>query len=210
MMLFKLPKVKASSADGGADYFDFAASMLHEVTLFPYKFIICLDYMHRTYIDKMKDSGFKLAKERSRKYPTQTIKDAEYADDIAPLANIPSRAETMLHCLEGTVADICLYVNADKTEYMCFNQRSDISTRNGCSLKLEDKFTYLRSSVSSTETDINTRLSKVVSILLYGCTTWTLTKRIEKKLDSNYTRMPRTILNKYGRQHSSKKKLYGH
>ena len=30
-----------------------------------------------------------------------------------------------------------------------------------------------------------------MSILLYGCTTWTLTKRLEKKLDGNYTRMLR-------------------
>ena len=37
----------------------------------------------------------------------------------------------------------------------------------------------------------------VVSILLYGCTTWTLTKRLEKKLDGNYTRMLRAILNKF-------------
>ena len=29
----------------------------------------------------------------------------------------------------------------------------------------------------------------VVSILLYGCTTWTQTKWLEKKLDGNYTRM---------------------
>ena len=36
----------------------------------------------------------------------------------------------------------------------------------------------------------------VVSILLYGCTTWTLTKRLQKKLDSNYTRMLRAILNR--------------
>ena len=36
----------------------------------------------------------------------------------------------------------------------------------------------------------------VVSILLYGWTTWTLTKRLEKKLDGNYTRMQRAILNK--------------
>ena len=36
----------------------------------------------------------------------------------------------------------------------------------------------------------------VVSILLYGCTTWTLTKRLEKKLDGNYTKMLRAILNK--------------
>ena len=50
----------------------------------------------------------------------------------------------------------------------------------------------------------------IVSILLYGCTTWTLTKRIEKKLDSNYTRMLRAILNKSWRQHPQKKQLYGH
>ena len=36
----------------------------------------------------------------------------------------------------------------------------------------------------------------VVSILLYGCTTWTLTKRLKKTLDCNYTRMLRVILNK--------------
>ena len=101
------------------------------------------------------------------------------------------------------------------------------------SLKLVDKFTYLGISVSSTEIDINTRLAKAWTaidslsviwksdltdkmkrvfskqqscrIQLYGCTTWTLTKRMEKKLDGNYTRMLRAILNK-----SWKQQLYGH
>ena len=50
----------------------------------------------------------------------------------------------------------------------------------------------------------------VVSILLYGCTTWTLTKRLEKKLDGNYTRMLRAILNKSWRQHLTKHQLFGH
>ena len=50
----------------------------------------------------------------------------------------------------------------------------------------------------------------VVSILLYGCTTWTLTKRLEKKLDGNYTRMLRAILNKSWRQHLTRHQLYGH
>ena len=123
-------------------------------------------------------------------------------------------------------ASICVYIF---TEYMCFIQIGDISTLNGSSLKLVDKFTYLGSSVSSTKTDINTRLAKarsaidrlsviwksdltdkmkrsflqavVVSILLYECTTWTLTKRMEKKLDGNYTRMLWAILNKSWRQH---------
>ena len=50
----------------------------------------------------------------------------------------------------------------------------------------------------------------VVSILLYGCTTWTLTKRLKKRLDGNYTRMLRTILNKSWRQHPTKHQLYRH
>ena len=50
----------------------------------------------------------------------------------------------------------------------------------------------------------------VVSILLYGCTTWTLTKRLEKKLDGNYTRMLRAILNKSWWQHPTKYQLHSH
>ena len=121
---------------------------------------------------------------------------------------------------------------------MCYNQTGDISTLDRISPKLVDKFTYLGSSVSSTEKDIDTRLTKawtaidrisiicksdltdktkgsffqaaVVSILLYGCTTWTLNKRLKKKLDSNYTRMLRKILNKSWRQHPTRHQLYGH
>ena len=147
----------------------------------------------------------------------------DYADDTALLANTPAQAETLLRSLERAAASIGLHVNAHKTEYMCFSQRGDISTLNGSSLKLVDKLTFLGSSVSSTENDINTRPAKawtainslsiiwksdltdkmkrsffpaaVVSIL-YGCTTWTLTKRMEKNLDGNYTRMLRAILNK--------------
>ena len=60
-------------------------------------------------------------------------------------------AETKLHSLERFAAGIGLHVNALKTEYMCYNQTGDISTLDGTSLKLVDKFTYLGNSVSSTE-----------------------------------------------------------
>ena len=111
-----------------------------------------------------------------------------------------------------------------KRNICVYNQTGDISTLEGTPLKLVDKFSYLESSVSSTEKDIDTRLTKawtainrlsiiwrsdltdkmkrsffqaaVASILLYGCSIWTLTKRLEKKLDGNYTRMLRAILNK--------------
>ena len=43
-----------------------------------------------------------------------------------------------------------------------------------------------------------------VSILLYGCTTWTLTKCMKKKFDGNYTGMQRAILNKSWRQYPTK------
>ena len=50
----------------------------------------------------------------------------------------------------------------------------------------------------------------VVSIVLYGRTAWMLAKRMEKKLDSNFTRMLRAILNKSWRQHPTKQQLYSH
>ena len=121
---------------------------------------------------------------------------------------------------------------------MRYNQTSEISTLDRTSLKLVNKFTFQGSSVSSTEKDIDMRLTKtwtaidmlsiiwrsvlpdkmkhsffqaaVVSILLYGCTTWTLTKRLEKKLNGNYTRMLQAILNKSWRQHLTRHQLYGH
>ena len=70
---------------------------------------------------------------------------------IAILANTPDQAETLLHSLERAAASIGLHVNAHKTEYICYNQTGDISTLEGTPLKLVDKFTYLGSSVESTE-----------------------------------------------------------
>ena len=121
---------------------------------------------------------------------------------------------------------------------MCFNQKGNISTLNGGSLKLVDKFTNLRSSVSSSKNDINMQLVKawmtivrlsiiwksdlsneikcsffqevVVSILPDGCTIWMLTKHIEKKLDRNCTRMLRALLNKSWKQHPTKQLLYSY
>ena len=136
----------------------------------PYLFIICLHYVLRTSIDKIIENCFKLTKERSRRYTAKTITNADYADDIALLANAPAQAETLLHSLERAAAGI------SKTECMCFNQTGDISTLNGSALKLIDKFTYLGNSVSLTETDVDTRLAKAWQLPIdyrsYGSQTW--------------------------------------
>ena len=110
----------------------------------------------------------------------------------------------MLHSLEEAAKNIGLYVNSGKTEFMSFKKKRNISTRNGKPLKPVEQFTYLGGNISSTDSDVNTRIAKawsatnkvsviwrsdlpgklkrqffqavVVSVLLYGCTTWTLTK----------------------------------
>ena len=85
------------------------------------------------------------------------------------LANTPAQAETLLHNLEQAATGIGLHVNAHKKEYIYFNQNGDISTLNGSSLKLVDKFTYLGSSVSLTETNINTQLEKACTTIDWLC-----------------------------------------
>ena len=95
MMFYKNTKVKVHSSDGDTDYFDIVAGVLQGDTLTPYLFIICLDYVLRPFIDKIKGTGFTLAKEKSRRYPAQIITDADYADDITLLTNTPAQAETL-------------------------------------------------------------------------------------------------------------------
>ena len=111
---------------------------------------------------------------------------------------------------------------------MCYNQTGDISTLDGTSLKLVpgkqclinrkrhrqaltaiDKLSIIWKSDLTDEMKRSFFQAAVVLILLYGCTTWTLTKRLEKKLDGNYTRMLRAILNKSWRQHPTRHQLYG-
>ena len=146
-ILYRNTKVKVCSPDGDIEYYDIVAGVLQGDTLAPYLFIICLDYVLRTSIDKLWENGFELTKKRSRRYPAKTVTDADYAYDIVILANTPNQAETLLHSLERAAAVIGLHVNAYKTEYMCFNQTGDISALEGTSLKLVDKFTNLGSSL---------------------------------------------------------------
>ena len=120
MMLYKNTKVKFCSPDGDTDYFNIVAVVLQGDTSIPYLFIICLDYVLRMSTDLMKENGFKPTKERSRRYPTQTIMDIDYANDIVFLAKTPAKAKS-LHIAwnEWQVAGgIGLHINKDKTEYV--------------------------------------------------------------------------------------------
>ena len=186
----------------------------------------------------MKENGFTQKRQEENDTLQKLFRIQTTQLTIALFANTPTQAKSLSHSLEQAAGGIGRHVDADKTEYMCYNKKGDISSLNGGSLKLLDKFNYLGSRISSNENDINMGLAKawiaidmlsiiwksdlsdkikcyffqaaVASILQYGCTTWTLTKLLEKKLDWNCVRMLRAILNKSWKQHPTKQQLYGY
>ena len=95
-MLYRITKILVRSSDEDTDIFDIAAGVLQGDTLASYLFTICLDYVFRISIDLIKENGFRLKKARSRRYPAETITDADNADDIAHLANAPTKTKSLL------------------------------------------------------------------------------------------------------------------
>ena len=96
MILYRNTKAKVRSSDRDTEYFDIVAGVLQGDPLAPYQFIICLDYVLRTSIDNIKQNSFELTKKRSRRYPAKKkkkITNADYAHDIAILANTPKPSQ---------------------------------------------------------------------------------------------------------------------
>ena len=112
--------------------------------------------------DKSNELGFTLAKRKSKRYPAMKITNADYADDLAVLADVLKDATFLLHSIERTAKEIGLYLNADKTEFICFNEDASEGMRslNGEKIKQVDDFKYLRSYSTSTKHDVNIGLGK--------------------------------------------------
>ena len=148
-----------------------------------------------------------------------------------------AQAESLLYCLEQASNDIGLYVNSDKTVFMCFKQNGVISTLTDKPLKLVDQFTYLSSNISSTESGVYKCIGMAwiaidslsiiwksdhseeikweffkfvaISVILYRCTTWPLRKCLENKLDGNPTKMV-CVLKKPWKKPSTKQQQYSY
>ena len=238
MILYKNTKSMVRSPDGDTEFFEILAGVLQGDTLAPFLFVICLDYVLCNSVDKYNEYGFTLTTSRSRRYPAKKITDVDYADDIALLADNNTNAQKLLHLLEESAAVIGLYTNATKTELMCYHQKDEpIKTINNLNLKKVNNFNYLGNSIASTEKDVLIHISKawnaldklnviwksnlnkqikknffraiVEKVLLYGSSSWTLTKKLESKLDGTYTRMLRAILNIHWSTHPTIALLYG-
>ena len=79
---------------------------------------------------------------------------ADYADDLALFANTPAEAESLLHSPERAAGDTDRFVNANKTELICFKQEEANFTLSIRRVHIID------SNISSTESDVNLRLTK--------------------------------------------------
>ena len=67
MILYRNTKVKVRSPDGDTEYFDIVAGVLQGDALAPYLFIICLDYVLRTLIDKIKEKKQKVPRKNNHR-----------------------------------------------------------------------------------------------------------------------------------------------
>ena len=108
MIMYQDTQSMVRSPDGDTDFFDISAGVLQGDTLAPYIFIICLDYVLRKALDKNNELGFTLAKRKSKRYPAMKITNADYADDLAVLADVLKDATFLLHSIERTAKEIGL------------------------------------------------------------------------------------------------------
>ena len=236
--LYKNTTSTVRTSDGDTDFFEVLAGVLQGDTLAPYLFVIVLDYVLRTSIDSNSELGFTLQQRRSRRYPAKKITDADFADDLSLLADNSQNAEQLLILLESAAEAVGLMVNYTKTNFMEFNQTGgSVKGKTGEELEAVTDFKYLGSWLASSSSDMKIRIAQawkahnkldkiwksslrrnmkiqlfqslVLSILLYGAETWTLTKTLQKKLDGVFTRMLRKTLGLTWEDKVPNTELYG-
>ena len=193
-------KAKVTSPDGETELFDITAGVLQGDTLAPFLSIIVLDYALRQAIgDSEEELGFTLTPRRSRRHPTVSLADLDFADDISLLSNQIEQAQELLIRVERSCMKVGLELNVKKTKFLAYNIEGNLSLRtdNGDDLERQDDFKYLGSWFDSTEKDVrirkaqawkslngmqkiwNSKMSRnlkirlfvatIESILLYGC-----------------------------------------
>ena len=237
-ILYTKTSAQVLSPDGDTEFFEILAGVLQGDTLAPYLFIIALDYAMRQATEDGQNLGFTLDRSRSRRHPAKVICDTDFADDLALLSNSLEQAQELLTRLENAAKQIGLHINNSKTEYMLFNQdEGDLKALDGDVLNQVEDFQYLGAWLNTCSKDINIRIGRawtallklntiwksnlqedlkvqffratVETVLLYGSSSWTLTKALSQKIDGAYTKMLRVVKNVTWEQHVTNKVLYG-
>ena len=125
MTLYKNTKAMVHSPNGKSNYFNIVAGVFQRDSLAPYQFMIC-HRLHTRNVNQSKRKWFHIKKKkaRSRRYSAESMRNADYTNDLTLLANTPVQAESLLHSLEHAAGRVGLCVNANKTELMYFREPS--------------------------------------------------------------------------------------
>ena len=92
---------------------------------------------------------------RNRRYPSKTMTEGDYIDDRALLRTSPAQGESKLYCLQQAGGGNSLYMNTNKTEFICFKQEWAVFTLYDRTVKSANRIRQFGSDISSTEIDIN-------------------------------------------------------
>ena len=119
IMMLYMNHSMVKSPDGDTQLFEITTGILQGDTISPFLFIICLDYILKSYIDCSSHFSFTLKIRRSRRHPSTYITDIKYAYDIAITADSMENIKQLLNQIEEKAKDIRLKI------YMSFNQKED-------------------------------------------------------------------------------------
>ena len=204
----------AVMVDGGlSDPFDVTTGVLQGDVLAPFLFVVLVDYLLKK-ATSQGDSGVVTHPRRSRRHPAKSLNDLDFADDITLLESSISRAQAQLTKTTEVAANLGLVISAPKTEYMTVNCNPQPALEvYGDSINHVSDFRYLGSMVASGSSDLKRRkllawgafwkleqlwksphisiATKVklfnttcVTILLYDCESWVISKDMENKINA--------------------------
>ncbi len=228
----------AVMVDGNiSDPFDISTGVLQGDVLAPFVFIIVVDYLLKRATAEV-ESGVVTHPRRSRRYPAKLLNDLDFADDIALLESTIPRAQAQLSRTASAAEDIGLIISIPKTEYMTSNcdPLPTLQVYDSPINHVSD-FRYLGSMVASSSSDLKRRkalawtafwkleqlwrspsipiTTKVrlfdttcVTVLLYGCESWVISKDMESKINAFATSCYRIMLNIKHTDHVTNATIY--
>ena len=171
------------------------------------------------------DSGVLTCPRESRRYPAKVLNDLDFADDIALLESSISRAQSQLTRTASAAADLGLVISAPETEYIVINFFPQPPLEvHGSTINHVQDFKYLGSMMASSSGDfkrrkglawiafwklerlwrcpnisISTKIklfnTTCVTVLLYGCESWVLSKARESEINAFGISCYRIMLN---------------
>ena len=158
-VLYSNTKSTIFTPDGETEHFDILAGILQGDTLAPFLFIIVIDYIMRVSVDTMKENGLLYQPRKSSRHPALHLTDADFADDIALLADNLANAQSLLSALESAANCTGLYLNETKTECLPINIRNriELKTLTNTILKYVEDYKYLGSHIINSAKAFNTR-----------------------------------------------------